>query len=493
MQALLKAASLTIGMTAASICSAQTTPEEFFSELQTLYEMSGTPITVERTTKDGDTLIIEGVSFDFIQDDDFSMIISMGGFSIEPISGGEYDLELVWPETIPISVDVLAKGPNDFEASVKGSLTHKGSHKVGGTDDQRVIQSEMESFAFRLDEVVIPDTDIPPFDLAIGVSNTSSQYVFSLPSKSYRYTVSAEDISLAGNATVEGTTFDLAITVRGSEQEVTGPIVNTQDMAALFGSSVPFTSKATDEGIDLTISGTGAIPFSFAMSVASRVMDVVMAKGGFDFSGELADYAVTVSSGMMPIPPVEVNADTYGFRLALPLVPYEEAGLMALALNFDGLTVSEGLWSLIDPGQLIPRDPATLRVDLTSTASALIDITDPEEQLWLVGMPFEFEDVQLNDLKLAVAGAEVTGSGSADILNDGPFPIPVGAADFRVSGINALISTLIDTQLLQPEQAAPVQMMLGMFATPGEEDDVFTTTVELGEDGSITANGIPLK
>ncbi|MHA3914565.1 DUF2125 domain-containing protein [Halovulum sp. GXIMD14793] len=492
MYASLRAASLTVCITTASVCSAQTTPAELYQELQNFYEMSGMSLVADSTEMDGDTLVLKGLTLDASQPE-VEISVKMGDYKIMPIDDPDFDLELVMPETMPISILFDVVGRDDISGSVGGVIKMNGRTRFGGTAEQRVIQSDVESFSFSLDTVDIPELDIPPFDLVMSGSNVGARYELLPTQKSYNYTSNIGDFSISGKMTVEGTTFDLALTERNIKSNGSGPIVDNRDAAAVFGNDKLTVIEATDEGVEMTLTGSGEVPFSVVMKSESGSFDMAFGQGGMDFSGVLKAYSTTVSSAAMPIPPVDMAADTYGFRLAFPLVPYDAPGLTALRLDLDGLTVSESLWSLIDPGQEIPRDPAAARIDITSKSNALYDITDPDAAMAARGMPFRFDDVKLNDLTLRIGGAEITGSGEAEINNDGPFPMPVGGADFRIVGVNGLIEKLIGIDLLQPEQAMPVQMMMGMFAKPGDEPDVFTSRVEMTADGSITANGVPLQ
>jgi hypothetical protein len=72
-------------------------------------------------------------------------------------------------------------------------------------------------------------------------------------------------------------------------------------------------------------------------------------------------------------------------------------------------------------------------------------------------------------------------------------PMPVGSADLRLSGGNALLDALMAGGLVPSDQGAFVRGMANVFARPGATPDTLESTVEFGADGSITANGIPLQ
>ena len=215
--------------------------------------------------------------------------------------------------------------------------------------------------------------------------------------------------------------------------------------------------------------------------------------GQLDYTVGGKDNVINVVSQGMPMPPISAEIETLDIRFALPVAPADSANEAAILVNMDGVSVGEQLWAMVDPGAAIPRDPATILLDLTSTARASVNIMDPENAAMMAGMPITFEDVTLKDLRISFGGAEVTGQGAATINNAGPVPMPVGGIDLRISGVQGLTQTLSSLGLLQPEQAMPVQMMLGMFAKPTGEPDVFTSRIEADANGSISANGIPLQ
>jgi hypothetical protein len=197
------------------------------------------------------------------------------------------------------------------------------------------------------------------------------------------------------------------------------------------------------------------------------------------------------------VPTARLEATSLGFRLAMPVVPQDKPGLMALDLELAGLTISEDIWAMADPTGGIPRLPATLILRARSAASPLVNFMDPaamenappEAAL----MPFRFDTLSIKELKLVIAGVELRATGDAAIRNDGPVPQPVGALDVTLEGAIGLATRLSEIGLIPPEQAQAAPMMLGTFAKPGNKEDSFTSRIEFTEDGQITANGVPLQ
>jgi hypothetical protein len=90
-----------------------------------------------------------------------------------------------------------------------------------------------------------------------------------------------------------------------------------------------------------------------------------------------ADFALSVSGDQIPFPEVAIAAEEVGSRLAMPVGVSEEPQDVGLALRFVGLTISDQIWSMFDPAGVLPRDPATLVVDIAGKANWLVDVFDP--------------------------------------------------------------------------------------------------------------------
>ena len=74
----------------------------------------------------------------------------------------------------------------------------------------------------------------------------------------------------------------------------------------------------------------------------------------------------------------------------------------------------------------------------------------------------------------------------------GGMPPFAGNLSLNMVGVNDLITKLSSAGILPPEQAMSAQMMLGLFARPGETAGELVSEIEMTEDGQIIANGQPL-
>lgn len=223
-----------------------------------------------------------------------------------------------------------------------------------------------------------------------------------------------------------------------------------------------------------------------------------------ELTGERVAYAVasretsyTLSGPDMPLPEVSFGFGDLEFAFSLPAaasaVPQPASALVRLV----DLSLDEGIWAMIDPSASLPRDPATLILDLVGQVNWTFGLFDPRTAM-ADALPGELHALQLRELQVKAVGAELTGSGAlifdnSDTETYGGLPRPMGEIDLKLSGANALIDKLVALGLLPPDQAMGARMMLGFFARPGEGPDTLETTVEFTPDGGIVANGQQLQ
>jgi hypothetical protein len=174
----------------------------------------------------------------------------------------------------------------------------------------------------------------------------------------------------------------------------------------------------------------------------------------------------------------------------MPIGVSEESGDVGLGLRLVGLSISDDIWSMFDPMGALPRDPATLILDIAGRANWLVDVFDPalaDEQM--MEPPGEVQSVTLNELRLSAVGALLTGTGAFEFDNSGPVPQPAGTVNLRLEGANALIDRLVQMGMLPEDQAMGARMMLGLFARPGDGPDTLVSEITVQPDGAVLANG----
>ncbi len=340
------------------------------------------------------------------------------------------------------------------------------------------------------------------FDIAFSGIKGSYELVEDTPRRfSGSFSAEALEASGAGSDPEDASaTFSIDANLSDFSQSGSGTIVGLMgftNMSAMMAEGFETDWKFTHGEAEYTISGSDdESKFRLRSSASSGVFEGVISPDGLSYGGGNTDVSVSVSSSDIPFPQLTFNMTESQANLTIPVTPQEDAGDMALLLRLVDLKVSEAIWGMFDPADQLPRDPATLVLDLSGKARWLVDIFDPEVSTNMSPgeVPGEVEALTLNELKLSVAGAELTGNGAFEFNNapDAPFapaPSPVGAINLQLSGGNALLDTLVNMGLIPQEQAMGARMMLGLFARPGNGPDSLTSTIEVGADGSVSANG----
>jgi len=455
---------------------------------------------------------------------DFGQTISVGS---EESSGGVLTLR-----DVTITMDTPETGVNGTIAEIVMTERSDGSVAIDMSDefplDVSMTPPEGESGTFSmlvnqsgLDLVATGDPDaisytyaVPTVTVTMSDVETDSEptdldLVMSLAGLAGAYTVSGDDprsvtSSLAAgsmNMTMSGTdpegsgdTFDITMNVADIASESGGtitPLAGMTDISQMIEAGLETQGTTTHGPLTYEISGTSE-GSDFAMSgKADRgSYDVAVGADGLTYGGASEGVALTVSGSEIPFPEVEFTIAETGGRIQMPMTVSEEPKDMGLSIRLVGLTISEAIWSMFDPAGAIPRDPATLIVDLSGQGSWLVNVFDPAvAEQGIEEVPGQVQEIDVNEILLSVAGAELTGSGEFDINNEGPAPQPVGTLNLQLVGANALIDKLVQMGLVPEDQAMGARMMLGLFARPGAGEDTLVSEIAIQPDGSILANG----
>ena len=291
-----------------------------------------------------------------------------------------------------------------------------------------------------------------------------------------------------------GDTFDMTMSMSDLVSETEGTmstLMGMTNLSEMVAAGLTSDGKTTHGPATVTLNGTTeGSAFTLNGAYASGAYDVAIGEAGLDYGYTGRDFTLSVSGDQIPFPDVSLRAEEIGSRLVMPIVTSDTPQDLGLALRLVGLTISDQIWSMFDPSGVLPRDPATLVVDLAGRGNWLVDIFDPDiANQPMDTPPGELQSLAVNELKLALAGAELTGSGAFDVNNDAFVPMPAGTLNLQLTGGNALLDKLVQMGLLPEDQARGARMLLGLFARPGGGEDTLVSEITVQEDGSVLANG----
>ena len=235
-----------------------------------------------------------------------------------------------------------------------------------------------------------------------------------------------------------------------------------------------------------------------SFQASSMAANANVAPEGLSYQTEMAGAALEVTAAAMPLP-VRISLAELSNKFEMPTSATEEPAPFAYRLALLDLVVNDEIWAMGDPAGALPRDPASIVLDVSGMAKLFFDIMDPEQEAAMAqaDMPGEIHSFAVNEILISAVGAEVTAAGeftfdNTDLETFDGLPRPMGELNVNITGANALLDTLVSMGLLPQEQATMGRMMMGMFTQPAG-DDALTSTVEINEEGHVLANGQRLK
>lgn len=234
-------------------------------------------------------------------------------------------------------------------------------------------------------------------------------------------------------------------------------------------------------------------------ALASGTADFTLDADEMSYDVSYEGLALTASGSSIPVPDLKLALARADLGFGFPAQPSDTAAPFRLKLGVEGLAIDEALWSMVDPAGVLPRDAATLAVDLAGTGRWSVDMFDTEAMTALEstgGSPGEVESVDLKALTLDALGARLTGNGAFRFDPTQPAGangMPTeGTLDLALDGGMALLDNLTKAGLIPQDQIMMVRMMVGMFAKPGKGADELTSQITVAPGGGVMINGAPM-
>jgi hypothetical protein len=491
---------------AAQAAHADLTPQDVWADWKDYLASSGYEVSADEATS-GDTLTVSNLKLTLqIPDEDATVNLAIPSIDLTGQSG---KVSITYPNPLIIAV---SGGETDGSNSGSGNLviTHSGTVlEASGDPSALTYVHAWDSLEMTVSDLVEDGRPIPPEAVAVKVTLGASDGTATMRTGDMRemdqtftiasldYDMRFDDPTSEDGGTMTGGVSDLTITAHGTIPTQ----MDTQNMQAMLDAGFTIDGGLTYGAGKSNIDGVGdGEAFAMASTTEGGTLQFAMAKESISYDVASNALSVTVSAPEMPFP-VSIEMARAAMNLAFPTARTEEPQDFAFGLTLGDFTMSDMIWGLFDPSGKLPRDPATVALDLTGKAALLFDMMDPEQaaQAGMSGaMPADLESLQLNQLKVSAVGADLTGTGaftfdSSDLATFNGIPKPTGQVDLALTGANALIDKLIEMGFVSQQDAMGARMMMGMFAVPGDGPDSLKSTIEINEAGNILANGQRIK
>lgn len=437
---------------AAQPALADVTAEDAWGNLQSMIAGMNATIANQSSTRTGDTLSVSGIVYTF-EFPEGSMTGNIEGLSFRERGDGTVRVTLDGAYTLALDMapenDEAVKANMSFEMPGLEMIASGVPQAVNWDYSADEVIGTMESLEVdgepidgRLDFHMGPSTgkysvtegDTPTFTSTLEAESLTIDGDFIDPDDAG--TAVAFNASYTGLSTSSAGNSSSMMSMSDPESFLGGDAVISGSYAHA-GSSLKLDVQSVDEGDMAVAWNTGSGSVDFALDGEGVT---------YDMTG--TGLSVSATGSAIPLPEVSAAMEEFDARLKMPLKKSDTATDVALLLNLGGLTVSEMLWSMVDPSGGLPHDPATLFVSITGKMRLMADLDD-EAMVNAPGPLVAFENLDLDGLTVSVAGAELTGTGGFDFTGAPAGTLPgmpgvSGLIDLRLEGANALLDKLGD-------------------------------------------------
>ncbi len=495
------AATTIFGLLLAGTAHAALTADQVWARWQEAAAAAGLTLAAEGTANEGDALTLTGVTvrpaIPAGADDPEGSIAEI---TMTTQSDGSVAIALAPEFTLPVAA--MGGGVTVTQDGLALTVREQGSalsydYSAGSVKMAVTTQTPMDA-GEGTEQVNSSDFDVTatnPNGSYSDVMGASRLISLALNADTLAYSVktSVPEATMASDQTTELADVVLTMAADIPANARLGDVDSAGEFSTLLkdGLSVNLEMAQGDsKGSDKTASPvlsyeliTTSLPGTAKLTLDQTGFGVVVTGAGGTLSG---------TSEMLPVP-VNVGLGPVAMDFRMPMTGTEPQDFRYM-VSLKDLTVNEEAWALIDPGQTLPRDPANIEIDASGKATLdLLALAEAEEAGMTDVTPPTIQTLDIRSLALSIAGAAVTGSGAFTFDNSTPTPVPLGTADMTVTGANGLIDKLVTLGLLPDDQAQSARMMMGMFLTPGEGEDVLTSKIEAKDGGSVFVNGMQIQ
>ncbi len=487
-----------------SAAFADVTAQQVWGDWKSYFETFGYSVTGSEATS-GDTLTVTDMTLGMDLPEGagaISIVLPEMSFTNQ----GDGTVAVGVPETMPVVVDVAPTGEEPVKVTVDYNNTGF-SMIVSGTAEEMTYTYSAAEMAAILKELIVEGEAIPINAAEFTFANVSGSSVMKMGNlRNLEQVMNAGPISYNVDVANPDDSNEFMrikggmdkIAFQGTAAYPMGGGFDPNNMHAMLQAGFAFDGGFEYQG--------GKMNFHFIdgqeemmtnTSTESGAFDIGMSTDGLKYDVMSRGATMDLQGGDIPFP-VNLKFGEAGFKLHMPVTKSDESQEFALGITLGNFTMSDMIWGMFDPAGQLPRDPATIAVDLAGTGKLGFDLLDPEQMEAVesgeMGMPGEVESLTIKDIEVTAAGASLTGTGAFEfdmqsMMMSGGMQGSDGTLDLRLAGANGLMDKLVAMGLVPEDQVMGARMMLSMFAVPGDGDDVLTSKIEVKKDGQILANG----
>lgn len=352
----------------------------------------------------------------------------------------------------------------------------KGNDRIEGTDQQKIVQ------AATIDTLTV-NLDVTADDGQSG----KGQLVMNGVALNSDTALPAAEVVAAGDL---GAMLKAGLTVKGDLK-----------YASLTGNLDMVTKDEQGE--------TRPVALKMDSADSSLTVDMNPTRIAYGGTSGAANAQFTVPE--LPVP-VGYGLTGGNVRVDFPIMAGDAPQNFAVTYKLDGVTLTDSIWGMFDPTAALPRDPASIDVDLAGSVKVLhglfdmvaagTKLEDPnlsdEERMTIMAQmqqsPVDLRDISINKVALDVMGAKADVTGKLAAPEQGDMQTPVGTISGKFQGVATLLDKLGAAGLVPADQMMGVKMMLQMFGKPDPQNpEILTTELEFNAQGQIFANGQQVK
>jgi hypothetical protein len=468
---------------------ADVTAEQVWDAWSQQYAAYGYDMTTAGTEKSGDTLVVSGVQMKSeTPEASFDMLIPE--VRLRELGDGTVEVR-VSPE---IKAEADAKSAEDAQMQMAINIRQANAVTiVSGTPENLSYDVTAPEIVVDLDQTVLDGDKNVPVKLWLSISGVSGKYQVqdvagqkvdsNVAISGIKMTASGADPDGSGTFALDGQLADLKLQSAMAMPEG----VTMEDMPAALAAGLSMSMNASYGASSYSVDAEapeGATKLAGAAQQGR--LNFALSPEGVVYQVANNGTTMEMTSPQLPMP-LSAALDQVNVDFALPLSKSDAAQPFTGKIGLVGLTVSDEIWGMFDPTAQLPRDPATLVIDLTGKMRPTMDLFSPESAAQPMP-PVEVETLDINRVQLTLAGADLTGKGALSFDNSMGMPMPLGAIDLKLVGANGLMDKLVTMGLMPQDQAMFARMMMGLYAVPAGEDEM-TSKIEFKEGGEILANG----